>query len=287
MIDLALTDEQESFARSAAAVVERHGAVRALEAPIELWQALAELGVLGLCAPTMGGDALDLVVAMEALGSRTCPGPLVAAAAASLVLDGDELDAIVTGRRRATLVGGGLVPWPIDATVWIELTRSGAWLVESDDVALVATLSGESWGRADVRRVRRLGESERAIVLAELANAAYLVGAGLDVVAQAAEHARSRVQFERPIGDFQAVAHPLARSHAELRATLELVRLSARRAVTAREARSIRAVAARASCTAGDRAHQVFGAVGFATETGVATTTARIRQWAVLPIGED
>ena len=284
MIELALTPEQESFAKSIAAVVERHGAVGALVATPELWRALAELGVLGVCAPAIGGTPVDLVAAMEAAGSRTCPGPLVAAAAAGEVLTGDELGAVLAGDRRATLVGNGLVPWSPEADILLELAADGAWLVEVDDLVPVPTLSGELWGRGRIRRVHRLGDASPAVVLAELAAAAYLLGAAVDLVRRTADHARSRVQFKRPIGDFQAVAHPLARSHAELNATVELVRLLARGDTSPEAAREVRIEAARVSRLAGDRAHQAFGAVGFALETGVAATTTRIRQWAVLPI---
>lgn len=58
------------------------------------------------------------------------------------------------------------------------------------------------------------------------------VGVGQQALAMAVEHARVRVQFERPIGSFQAVAHRLADSYADL----ELARSLAYRAAAALDA---------------------------------------------------
>jgi alkylation response protein AidB-like acyl-CoA dehydrogenase len=53
------------------------------------------------------------------------------------------------------------------------------------------------------------------------------VGVGARALAMAVEHAKVRVQFDRPIGSFQAVAHQLAEAYAEV----ELARSLAYRAV--------------------------------------------------------
>src|SRR5947208_421601 len=57
---------------------------------------------------------------------------------------------------------------------------------------------------------------------------AYLVGAGTRAVRASADYAAARRQFGRAIGDFQAVAHPLATAFAQLVATRTLVRMAAR-----------------------------------------------------------
>jgi alkylation response protein AidB-like acyl-CoA dehydrogenase len=123
--------------------------------------------------------------------------------------------------------------------------------------------------------------------LAQLGLASYLIGAASKLLNLAAEHARARVQFGRAIGDFQAVAHPLARSNAELASARDLVRVASRSgadspglelaAVSLREAR-------RAAYATAERSHQVFGAAGFAVETGVSAISMTILQHAALPI---
>jgi len=282
-----LTHEQVAFAKSLSAVVDRHGESCAPTASDALWRDLADVGVLGLCAPGVGATPLDLVAGMEALGGRGCPGPLVATTAAARLLTGPDLDAIVSGERRVTITDGRLVPWGFEADVVIEFATDGAWLVAADDLEPVTTLSREPWARARVRRLRRLGDGEAPLSLAQVALAAYMLGAAIELIARVTDHARARVQFRRPIGDFQAVAHPLARSSAELRATVDLVRLVARGQMAVREANAARVEAARVSAVAGDRVHQAFGAVGFASETGIAAMTTRIRQWAALPLVAD
>jgi alkylation response protein AidB-like acyl-CoA dehydrogenase len=286
MIDIRLAAEQQEFARSLTRLVQRHQAERAREATPQLWAALSEVGFLGLCSPGAGGNPVDLVTCMQALGAVGCPGPLVAASAAAVLLDGDRLDALVAGELVVTLTDGHHVPWGSSADLVLELASDGAWVVDVLGATSVPTLSGESWSMGRARRVERLGGAARAIAIAELALAGYLLGAAGAVIEQAAAHARVRVQFGKPIGDFQAVAHPLARSIADVGATLELLRLLAREQVLdAALIRGARVQAGRTACVAAERAHQAFGAVGFAVETGVSTISTRIRQWSALPIG--
>jgi alkylation response protein AidB-like acyl-CoA dehydrogenase len=289
MIEAMLSDEQESLAASIQLVVGRHYDREARDATPQLWRALADIGILGLCGPDLGGSPLDLVAGMEALGRVGCPGPVVAAAASSLVLTGDDLDAVAGGERRVTLTDGRFVPWADGADFVLLLADDGAWRVEPNGLTPVATLSGEPWSMTEgVQRVERLADATGMRALSELALAAYLSGAAIALVERAAEHARARVQFGRPIGDFQAVAHPLARAYAEVLATQELVRMIARRplweAGAAPDAEAAKVQMARVARDAGDRVHQAFGAMGFARETGVAGVTTRIRQWAALPI---
>ncbi|MGC5032732.1 acyl-CoA dehydrogenase family protein [Micromonospora sp. DT229] len=71
----------------------------------------------------------------------------------------------------------------------------------------------------------RVAGQRRAVVLA----CAEAVGVGQRALAMAVEHAQVRVQFDRPIGSFQAVAHRLADSYADL----ELARSLAYRAAAA------------------------------------------------------
>src|SRR5690606_3127741 len=54
-----------------------------------------------------------------------------------------------------------------------------------------------------------------------------LVGVAAEAIRLASEYARERIQFGRPIGSFQAVAHPLAQSAVEI----DAARLMAWRAV--------------------------------------------------------
>jgi alkylation response protein AidB-like acyl-CoA dehydrogenase len=281
MINLRLAAEQTEFADSVAKVARRaDGDRRSVSAGV--WKGLAEVGLLGLCAPVSGGSPLDLVAAMEALGEVGCGGPIIATCAAAAILDDVELGA----GRLVTFTDGTLVPWGDAADLVLSLTPTSATVVAVDDLCPVPTLSGERWMSGRTRPGRALGDPGDVIRLAELALGSYLLGTALGMVSRAADHARDRTQFGRPIGDFQAVAHPLARSRADLRATQDLVRTVARcpRSVDSALASRCRAEASRVACIAAERVHQAVGAMGFAVETGMAASSMQIRQWSTLPI---
>jgi alkylation response protein AidB-like acyl-CoA dehydrogenase len=285
VIDLRPEPDQLEFGRSLQTVVERHGGDSQLSSG--LWPALADVGLLGLCSADAGGDASDLAVAMEALGRALCPGPVVATVAASAILSGDDLEAVASGRQRITFTDGDVIPWLSADTTVLALIGDEVWTVEVSQARPVDTLCGDAWHRAVCRPAEYVGAAAHLSFLAQVGLAAYLIGAASKLLGMAAEHARSRVQFGRPIGDFQAVAHPLARSKAELAAAWDLVRITSRldgdSADPGLATASLRQ-ARRAGCTAAERSHQVFGAYGFATETGVSIVSTRIRQSAVLPV---
>src|SRR5947199_286549 len=79
-------------------------------------------------------------------------------------------------------------------------------------VERVAVLGAEPWGRADVvlDAPYPAAAARGALAAGDVARAAYLAGAADALLAAAADHARTRTQFGRAIGEFQAVAHPLA-----------------------------------------------------------------------------
>jgi len=286
MIDLGLSDQHADFVHSVVNVARRHAGDR-LSVSEGLWKGLAELGVLGVCSHEVGGTPLDLVIAMESLGEIGCGGPVVATCAAAAFLNGEDLEGVLAGERRVTFTDGTLVPWAASADLVLGLTPTDAWVMAVEDLHEVPTLSGERWSVGRTSQSRDLGNPGLAVRLADLGLSSYLLGAALGMVARAADHARQRIQFGRPIGDFQAVAHPLARSYAELRSTQDLVRGLSRCALSDIDPHltvSCRVEASRVACGAAERAHQAVGALGFAIETGLAATSMQIRQWSTLPL---
>jgi alkylation response protein AidB-like acyl-CoA dehydrogenase len=285
MIELRAPSIQVDFQRSIQTAVDRH--TEGGEPGPGLWRALADVGLLGLCTAGSGGTASDLAAGMEALGRVLCPGPVVATTAAAPALDATEVEGVAAGKHKVTFTDGEVIPWASADTSVVALIGPELWRIEVSSCYPVRTISGESWSRATCRPVEVLGPSGSVAFLAQVGLASYLIGAASKLLNVAAEHARARVQFGHPIGDFQAVAHPLARSKAELASAWDLVRIASREgaedpglelaAVSLREAR-------RAAYTTTERSHQVFGAVGFAVETGVSAISTRILQLAGLPI---
>ena len=65
------------------------------------------------------------------------------------------------------------------------------------------------------------------LLFADIALAAYQAGAGNALLEATSRHAATRTQFGRAIGEFQAVAHPLADCSMDLAAAQGLVRHAA------------------------------------------------------------
>ena len=153
------------------------------------------------------------------------------------------------------------------------------------EIEPVDTLGGEVWGLVECERVADLPDSGRALVLYRIAVAAYLVGAADALIQAAAGYARTRRQFGQPIGQFQAVAHPLADCHIRLGSARLLARSAAcqldRGEAGARlEGCAAHLSARRAAREAAYVCHQVFGAVGITLEGPAFHLSRRIMQLA-------
>ena len=263
----------------------------ALAWPLAAWQPLAELGFFEAAQP--GGDtgAPEVVAGMEALGRAVFPGPLCETLFACGVLDDEVREAVADG---STLAGVGVeawIPWGGAAEVFIDRTfgpdfGGRAWLAHPGaSVEPVETLAGEPWGRAELVRGRELEGVPWSHSVSELGRAAWLAGAGKRLIEDACEHARTRKQFGRPIGEFQAVAHPLADCHMRLVAAAMLARSAAHALPTGGEIDTHVAAAVAAARLSADAAslqavataHQVFGAVGITLEGPAFHISRRIR----------
>ena len=263
--------------------------------PIELWRAMAELGVLALATPDADGGACELVAAVEALGRAAFPGPLAGSALAAQLLPPRERQAVTSGAAIVAVGRPPLVAFAPEAGLFVELDGESAFLARPRGaIEPVATLGGEPWGRLALERTAALGSARRALALHDVVLAAYLAAAAGRLVADAAEHARTRKQFGRAIGEFQAVAHPLADAWNAAGAAATLARRAAfafdhagadaPAAYTASAA--ARLSAARAGLAAVHVCHQAFGAIGITLEGPAFHVSRRIRQLATHPCGD-
>ena len=257
--------------------------------PVELWRDLAELGVLSAATPEGDGGALEITAAMEALGQAVFPGPLAATFLATQVLPERERAEIATGGCLVSVGSAGIMPWAPLAEIFLDVEGDRIWMAHPrGPVEAIGTLGGEPWARVELERERELPESRRGLVLHDLALAAYLAGAAQKLIADASEYARTRTQFGRPIGEFQAVAHPLADCAIGQASAATLARGAAfhfdRTEEDARGwAAAARLSASRVAVNAAHVCHQVFGAVGITLEGPVYHVSRRIRQLASQP----
>jgi hypothetical protein len=228
---------------------DARGAARALlEAEKEplppFWGDLAALGWLGLHLPeSVGGSGYglpELVVVVEELGRTVAPGPFVPTVIASAVIDAagsDDLkskwlpgladgsacagialasDVTVSGGTAAgtapAVLGGGLANVLVlpagDDVIVVDVSAGGAKVdvpANLDPTRRCARVT------LDGAAVEVIPGGQRLLVdLGRLLVAAEAVGVATECTEQAADYAKARIQFGRPIATFQAVKHHCA-----------------------------------------------------------------------------
>ncbi|MFB6567457.1 acyl-CoA dehydrogenase family protein [Streptomyces noursei] len=291
---VAFTPDQEALAGS----VRRYCAAKCTEEvqrsgpgsfPWPFWRGLAELGVLSLAVPGEGGGAGEVAAVAMELGRAFAPGPLTGTVFAARTLPSACTPPVAAGERLVSWGRPPLMPWSPLAGVFVETDGERAWLARpAGAVTPEETLGNEPWGRVALERVLPLDGVREATDLADMMLAGYLWGAGRRVLDAAVEHARTRVQFGRALGTFQAVAHPLVNAGLGLQAAEKLVKVAARAIDHGHHQGSALASAARlsASRAAMDAAfvsHQTHGAMGYSVEGPIGHVAQRIRQLSMVP----
>lgn len=116
------------------------------------------------------------------------------------------------------------------------------------------------------------------------------VGIGRAALERAVQYAKERVVFDRPIGQNQAIAHPLAHAAAELEAA-ELMSMKAawlfdNGKPCGKEANSAKLLSAEAGFNACDAALQTFGGFGYAKEFYVERLWREVRLYKIAPVSQ-
>jgi alkylation response protein AidB-like acyl-CoA dehydrogenase len=215
-----------------------------------LWDALVELGVPTMRVPEAGGGGgmglLDAAVVAEVAGRHLASVPLaetLAAARLLSMLNGNEADAwsarVRDAGARAVLAlhelgaepgfgGVQLVPGGAAADLILFLDGQRVLgLAPAEPLEAPRNLGSGPLARVDLRAARAgavllaEGPAARSAYLAaveewKLLTAAMMVGLARQALEMAAAYSRERVQFGKPIGGFQGVAHPLADSAADV-----------------------------------------------------------------------
>ena len=207
----------------------------------ETWKRICELGWPALRLPEeRGGIGLGMAaccVLAEEMGAALVPEPLIGAMMAASLLDDDMLGPLLSGERlvlpawqeeRGSIEPGSVtrfqggkltggkryVAMAAGADAFVVVTPDGCALVDraADGVTLetVATQDGGHYGTlhldgAPARPVAR--DFAQPLAEATLATAAYLLGVVEASFARTLDYLRTRVQFGRPIGSFQALQH--------------------------------------------------------------------------------
>lgn len=234
----------------------------------ELWASVAETGVFALAVAEEHGGAgllpVELVTAVEELGRSAAPGPYIETLAAAELL----------GRA-----GGSL------AETWLPRIAEGEALVsmavpyalDADAADLVldgdgreAAVTGDAHTSLDpARRLFAVEGGGAPSDFGVLLCAAQQVGIGQALLEVSVGYAKTRQQFGRAIGEYQAIKHQLADVLVELEFARPLLRGAALAYGTpefARDASAAKVAASEASYLAAKTALQVHGAIGYTDE---------------------
>jgi alkylation response protein AidB-like acyl-CoA dehydrogenase len=272
----------------------------------EVWDALAEMGVLGVQVPEafggLGLTELDLVLLVEESGRVALPDPVVETAAVAAPLLGElatmpavsDAAAAVAAKWLPLIAGGSaiaavaldgspLVAHGNDAEVVIAVRDDRLVAIPGDRVDAVQqpsvdgarTLATIAWSPDD-EVVLAEGAAANAIVSraldrGALATAAQLLGLGQQLLDLTVAYVKERHQFGVPIGSFQAVKHHLADALLQLEFARPVVYGAAWSLATVqpdatRSASHAKAAASDAARFVGRQALQCHGAIGYTVE---------------------
>jgi alkylation response protein AidB-like acyl-CoA dehydrogenase len=259
--DAAILAEQAGRALVSAPLVEAISAAGLL-ARIESDAARAAL------AEILEGGRIPTLALREMNGSATQLVPGGAAADAVLALDADSL--VLLRRPRSTaerpapnLGSGALERWRFDVAP-----------PDGERLALARGAAARNAYRAAVEEWRLL----TAAALAGLAQRALEIGA---------DYAKSRIQFDQPIGSFQGLAHPFADAATAVAASQLLVQYAIWSVATAQPEAAARicfafAAAAEGASTAAAHALHTHGGYGVSLEYDIQLYYRRAKAWALV-----
>jgi alkylation response protein AidB-like acyl-CoA dehydrogenase len=196
-----------------------------------LWRELVAAGWTGVAVPEEhGGQGLgtvELTLVCEGLGRALAPSAFFGNAAAAVIVaaagdDGQQrrwLPGFASGESRGAFgtwqPDGSALAYDVEGAAALVLVEPGRAAIvtadactfeNTDGIDITRRLSRVTVGAADELR----GDVDAAVDRVEVALSAELVGVASRAMDLAVEHARTRQQFGRPIGVYQAVSHRCA-----------------------------------------------------------------------------
>lgn len=279
-------EERQMLRETVASLVAKHAGPAAVRAAMasdrgydeSLWRLLCEqVGAAALVIPEelggAGGELADAAIVVQELGRALVPSPLLGTTLAELALlaaakpDPQALTELAQGSAIGALVldpdyvvNGDIADIVVAATSG-QLTRWTRFSAQP-----VATMD-------PTRRLARLQSEETEPLCpdpgiadtAAILLAAEQIGAAERCLQLTVEYAKSRVQFGRPIGSFQALKHRMADLYVTIAAARAVV-ADACHAPTPTNAATARLAASEALSTAAAEGIQLHGGIAITWE---------------------
>lgn len=279
-------EERQMLRETVASLVAKHAGPAAVRAAMasdrgydeSLWRLLCEqVGAAALVIPEelggAGGELADAAIVVQELGRALVPSPLLGTTLAELALlaaakpDTQALTELAQGSAIGALVldpdyvvNGDIADIVVAATSG-QLTRWTRFSAQP-----VATMD-------PTRRLARLQSEETEPLCpdpgiadtAAILLAAEQIGAAERCLQLTVEYAKSRVQFGRPIGSFQALKHRMADLYVTIAAARAVV-ADACHAPTPTNAATARLAASEALSTAAAEGIQLHGGIAITWE---------------------
>ena len=254
------------------------------------WAAIVETGLNATMLPEDAGGLglaeVDFVLVAEAAGYAALPEPLVETAgmATPLLAAIDPAHELLADPANSLAIGHGINPFVLDAdnAAGLLLQRDGAtYLVRPDEVKLTRQESTDPFRRlfsVDWTPGTPLSTDaslwDDALDRGALFAAAQCVGLAQKSIDIAVDYAKTREQFSKPIGSYQAVKHLIANAQVKVEFARPVI-YAAAAALPQRDAFSrarishAKLVAAEAADLAARTSLQVHGAMGYSWEVDV------------------
>jgi alkylation response protein AidB-like acyl-CoA dehydrogenase len=281
-----VSEERELLRDTVAALVAKHANPAAVRAAMEsergydesLWQLLCEqVGAAALVIPEelggAGGELADAATVLQELGRALVPSPLLGTTLAELALlaaaepDTETLEALAEGSSIGALV--------LDADYVVNGDIADVVVVAADgQLNRWTRFSAQPVAAMDpTRRLARI-QPEDTVALgpdpgladyAAILLAAEQIGAAERCLDLTVEYAKSRVQFGRAIGSFQALKHRMADLYVAVSAARAVV-AAACDDPTPTNAATARLAATEALCRVASEGIQLHGGIAITWE---------------------
>ena len=270
-----------------------------------VWREMCEMGWLGLLvSEDQGGSGLgvqEFCALTEELGAALIPEPLIAAAMAARLLPFDSIPDVLSGERivlpawqekplNIDLAAGGtvfangrvsgkkvFVPMAAGADAFLVTVPGGLALVERNAAGVhlecQTTQDGGNSGTLTLDNAPATwidGDPDQAFETACMATSAYLLGVMDRVFGITMDYLKTREQFGRKIGSFQALQHRSADLKIQVSLARATVNAAAKTQDESNDASVRKAAVSRAKARASDAASvvtrgciQLHGGIGY------------------------